>query len=79
MLPQRHEHLLSDVLRGLPLDERPHREPIDETGVAVVQIDEGRLVAARQALDQNPLRPRGLMPFVHEASPLHSDCSKPVA
>ena len=79
VLPQGHEHLLGDVLGGLPVDERPHGEPVDEAGVAVVQLDEGSLVAAGQALDQHPLRPRGLMPFVHEASPLHSRCSKPGA
>ncbi len=76
VLPQGHEHLLGDVLGGLPVDERPHGEPVDEAGVAVVQVDEGRLVAAGQTLDQDPLRPRGLMPFVHEASPLHGHRSK---
>ena len=79
MLPQGHEHLLGDVLGGLRVDERPHGEPVDEAGVAVVEVDEGRLIAAGQALDQNPLRPPGLMPFVHEASPLHRHRSKPSA
>ena len=73
MLPQVHEHLLGDVLGGLPLEERPHRQPVDEACVAVVQVGEGRLVAAGQALDQYPLSPRDLMSFVHEASPLHID------
>ena len=79
MLPQGHEHLLGDVLGGLRVDQRPHGEPVDEAGVTVVQVDEGRLVATGQALDQNPLRPPGLMPFVHEASPLHGHRSKPSA
>ena len=57
MLPQGHEHLLRDVLGGLRVDERPHGEPVDEAGVAVVEVDEGRLVTAGQTLDQNPLRP----------------------
>ena len=71
MLPQRHEHLLGDVFRGLPIDERPHREPVDEARVPVVQVGERGLVAAGQALDQNPLRPGCPVPFVHEASRFH--------
>ena len=77
VLPQRHEDLLGDVLGGLPFGERPHRQPVDEAGVAVVQIDERRLVAPRQALDQDTLRPWHPVPFVHEASPLHNHHSKP--
>jgi hypothetical protein len=35
MLQQGHEHLLGDVLRDLLVDERPHRQPVNEAGVAV--------------------------------------------
>ena len=57
MLPQVHEHLLGDVFRGLLIDECPHGKRVDERRVAVVQVGQRRLVAAGQALEQDPFGP----------------------